>query len=153
MYEQGDGVERDLRLARYWYDVAARNGDEAAPGVLEALRFVEPKFPRHLLIGLHGGRLGHHRYFYSLWISRFCRYFSFLYFFFYFFLFRGRFRIFYHHFLGYFSRFGGNFFFSFYFRFFYFFNSFHHICWHRFFLDGGSGFGGCLFRCFDNRRS
>jgi TPR repeat protein len=31
MYEQGDGVARDLRLARYWYDAAARNGDDAAP--------------------------------------------------------------------------------------------------------------------------
>ena len=31
MYEQGDGVERDLRLARYWYAIAASNGDEAAP--------------------------------------------------------------------------------------------------------------------------
>ena len=30
MYEQGDGAERDLRLARYWYDIAARNGDPAA---------------------------------------------------------------------------------------------------------------------------
>ena len=32
LYEQGDGVEQDLRLARYWYDIAARNGDDAAPG-------------------------------------------------------------------------------------------------------------------------
>jgi TPR repeat protein len=32
MYEQGDGVERDLRLARYWYNAAAQSGDEAAPG-------------------------------------------------------------------------------------------------------------------------
>ena len=37
MYEQGDGVERDLRLARYWYDVAARNGDEAAPDKVRQL--------------------------------------------------------------------------------------------------------------------
>jgi TPR repeat protein len=31
MYEKGLGVSQDLRLARYWYDVAAQNGDEAAP--------------------------------------------------------------------------------------------------------------------------
>jgi TPR repeat protein len=31
MYEQGDGLDRDLRLARYWYDLAARAGDVAAP--------------------------------------------------------------------------------------------------------------------------
>jgi TPR repeat protein len=37
MYEQGDGVERDLRLARYWYFVAAQNGDEAAPGKVKEL--------------------------------------------------------------------------------------------------------------------
>jgi TPR repeat protein len=37
MYEQGDGVERDLRLARYWYDAAAKNGDEAAPGKLRQI--------------------------------------------------------------------------------------------------------------------
>ena len=37
MYEQGDGVERDLRLARYWYDIAARNGDEAAPDKVKEL--------------------------------------------------------------------------------------------------------------------
>ena len=29
-YEQGDGVERDLRLARYWYEQAAHQGDVAA---------------------------------------------------------------------------------------------------------------------------
>jgi hypothetical protein len=32
LYEQGDGVERDLRLARYWYQAAAGLGDAAAPG-------------------------------------------------------------------------------------------------------------------------
>jgi TPR repeat protein len=32
MYETGDGVLRDLRLARFWYAAAARAGDEAAPG-------------------------------------------------------------------------------------------------------------------------
>ena len=37
MYESGLGVERDLRLARYWYDIAARNGDEAAPYKLKAV--------------------------------------------------------------------------------------------------------------------
>jgi uncharacterized protein len=37
MYEQGDGVDRDLRLARYWYDIAAKNGDVAAPGKLKEL--------------------------------------------------------------------------------------------------------------------
>jgi TPR repeat protein len=36
-YEAGDGVARDLRLARYWYDVAARNGDEAAPGKVKEM--------------------------------------------------------------------------------------------------------------------
>ena len=36
MYEKGDGVEPDLRLASDWYDLAARAGDEAAPAkVLE----------------------------------------------------------------------------------------------------------------------
>ena len=29
--------DRDLRLARYWYDVAARNGDEAGPGKVKEL--------------------------------------------------------------------------------------------------------------------
>ena len=28
---------RDLRLARYWYDIAAKNGDEAAPGKLREI--------------------------------------------------------------------------------------------------------------------
>ena len=37
MYEAGDGVPQDLRLARYWYDVAARNGDEAAPSKVKEL--------------------------------------------------------------------------------------------------------------------
>jgi TPR repeat protein len=37
LYERGDGVEQDLRLARYWYDVAAKNGDEAAPAKVKAL--------------------------------------------------------------------------------------------------------------------
>jgi TPR repeat protein len=37
MYEQGDGVERDLRLARYWYDAAAKNGDVAAPGKVQEM--------------------------------------------------------------------------------------------------------------------
>jgi uncharacterized protein len=31
MYEKGLGVPKDARLARYWYDAAAANGDEAAP--------------------------------------------------------------------------------------------------------------------------
>jgi TPR repeat protein len=35
MYEQGDGVERDLRLARYWYAQCAAQGDVAAPGKLK----------------------------------------------------------------------------------------------------------------------
>jgi TPR repeat protein len=44
MYEHGDGVAQDLRLARYWYEAAARNGDEAAPGKLQELegRAVRP---------------------------------------------------------------------------------------------------------------
>jgi TPR repeat protein len=33
----GDGVARDLRLARYWYERAARRGDEAAPGKLKEI--------------------------------------------------------------------------------------------------------------------
>ena len=37
MYETGDGVERDLREARYWYGVAARNGDDAAPSKVKEL--------------------------------------------------------------------------------------------------------------------
>ena len=39
--EQGDGTETDLRLARYWYDIAARNGDAAAPYKLQALQALE----------------------------------------------------------------------------------------------------------------
>src|SRR5436853_285534 len=35
MYEKGDGVSADLRLARYWYAAAARQGDEAAPAKLK----------------------------------------------------------------------------------------------------------------------
>ena len=41
MYETGDGVPQDLRLARYWYGVAADNGDEAAPGKLKELELRE----------------------------------------------------------------------------------------------------------------
>jgi uncharacterized protein len=37
MYEQGDGVEKDLRLARYWYDAAAKNGDPAAPAKVKEM--------------------------------------------------------------------------------------------------------------------
>jgi uncharacterized protein len=37
MYEQGDGVERDLRLARYWYAQCASQGDVAAAGKLKEL--------------------------------------------------------------------------------------------------------------------
>jgi TPR repeat protein len=37
MYEAGDGVQQDLRLARYWYSIAAGNGDEAAPGKLKEI--------------------------------------------------------------------------------------------------------------------
>ena len=37
MYEAGDGVERDLKEARYWYKVAARNGDVAAPSKVKEL--------------------------------------------------------------------------------------------------------------------
>ena len=37
MVETGDGVARDLKEARYWYGVAARNGDEAAPSKVKAL--------------------------------------------------------------------------------------------------------------------
>jgi TPR repeat protein len=37
MYEQGDGVPQDLRLARYWYAIAAQNRDEAAPGKLREI--------------------------------------------------------------------------------------------------------------------
>ena len=37
MYEAGYGVEQDLRIARYWYDVAAQNGDEAAPHKVKEL--------------------------------------------------------------------------------------------------------------------
>ncbi|MBN8486972.1 MAG: SEL1-like repeat protein, partial [Burkholderiales bacterium] len=37
MYEQGEGVAQDLRLARYWYEAAARQGDEAAPWKLKAM--------------------------------------------------------------------------------------------------------------------
>jgi TPR repeat protein len=36
MYEQGDGVPRDLRLARHWYAEAARQGDVAAAARLKA---------------------------------------------------------------------------------------------------------------------
>jgi TPR repeat protein len=37
LYEKGDGVATDLRLARYWYEVAARQGDEAAPSKVREL--------------------------------------------------------------------------------------------------------------------
>lgn len=37
MYEHGEGVAPDLRLARYWYDAAARNGDEAAAAKVKEL--------------------------------------------------------------------------------------------------------------------
>ena len=37
MFEHGEGVAQDLRLARYWYDVAAKNGDDAAPGKVREL--------------------------------------------------------------------------------------------------------------------
>ena len=37
MFETGLGVEADSRLARYWYDVAARNGDDAAKAKLKAM--------------------------------------------------------------------------------------------------------------------
>ena len=37
MYEHGLGVERDLRLARYWYAQCARAGDLAAPGKLREI--------------------------------------------------------------------------------------------------------------------
>jgi hypothetical protein len=31
IFEICDGVERDLRLARYWYDATAKYGAEAVP--------------------------------------------------------------------------------------------------------------------------
>ena len=37
MFETGLGVSADARLARYWYDAAARNGDPAARIKAEAL--------------------------------------------------------------------------------------------------------------------
>ncbi|MFO1295471.1 MAG: tetratricopeptide repeat protein [Rubrivivax sp.] len=37
MYERGDGVAQDLRLALHWYRQAARGGDEAAPGKVREL--------------------------------------------------------------------------------------------------------------------
>lgn len=37
MFETGLGVAADERLARYWYDAAARNGDAAAKAKLKAL--------------------------------------------------------------------------------------------------------------------
>src|SRR5437870_2495520 len=37
MYEAGDGVDQDLRLARYWYGIAAKNGDIAAPAKVKQL--------------------------------------------------------------------------------------------------------------------
>ncbi len=36
MYEQGDGVPRDARLARHWYAQAADQGDVAAKAKLAA---------------------------------------------------------------------------------------------------------------------
>ena len=41
MYERGDGVDRDLRLARYWYERAAAGGDEAAPYKVRELELRE----------------------------------------------------------------------------------------------------------------
>lgn len=38
MFETGLGVEADDRLARYWYDAAARNGDDAARIKLKAMQ-------------------------------------------------------------------------------------------------------------------
>ena len=38
MFETGLGVEADARLARYWYDVAAKNGDDAAKAKLKAMQ-------------------------------------------------------------------------------------------------------------------
>jgi TPR repeat protein len=38
MFEHGEGTEPDLRMARYWYGVAAQNGDDAAPGKLRELQ-------------------------------------------------------------------------------------------------------------------
>ena len=38
MFETGLGVEADDRLARYWYDVAAKNGDVAAKAKLKAMQ-------------------------------------------------------------------------------------------------------------------
>jgi TPR repeat protein len=38
MYEHGNGVPQDDRLARYWYELAAQAGDEAAPGKLRELQ-------------------------------------------------------------------------------------------------------------------
>jgi hypothetical protein len=35
--ETGDGVVRDLNEARYWYQAAARNGDEAAPSKVKEI--------------------------------------------------------------------------------------------------------------------
>jgi len=37
MHEGGLGLAADLRLARYWYDIAARNGDEAAPAKVKEM--------------------------------------------------------------------------------------------------------------------
>ena len=37
LYEQGDGVSQDLRLARHWYAQAAEHGDVAAPFKLKEL--------------------------------------------------------------------------------------------------------------------
>jgi TPR repeat protein len=38
MFETGLGVEADERLARYWFEVAAKNGDVAARAKVKALQ-------------------------------------------------------------------------------------------------------------------
>jgi TPR repeat protein len=35
MYEHGDGLALDLRLPRFWFDLAAKAGDVAARGKLK----------------------------------------------------------------------------------------------------------------------
>ena len=35
--EMAEAIEQALRLARYWFDVAARNGDKAAPGKVQEI--------------------------------------------------------------------------------------------------------------------
>ncbi|MCO5977496.1 hypothetical protein M0L44_12350 [Ideonella sp. NS12-5] len=45
MYEKGEGVDANRRLALYWYAAAADAGDDAAPYKVKELTDAEPPSP------------------------------------------------------------------------------------------------------------